>query len=125
MVLHDLLRNRKPQTGPILLAEADEWLKQFVTDRGFNAGSIVGDADLQVVLVIGYRNRNMATIAVRRLAGVEEQVIEDALHFSEIELSVVDTGGLNTHKGFLKLGMRLDQFDGPADGSLDRGIGDI
>src|ERR1035441_1646101 len=92
MVLHDLLRDRETQSRAVLLAMADEWLKQFVVERGFHPVRTVDDADFRVPVDPSQIHRDMAAANLRCLAAIQQQVVEYALHLAGIELRAVQSG---------------------------------
>src|ERR1022692_1852124 len=96
MVLHDLLRDRKTQSCAVLLAVADEWLKQLVTERGFYSGTIVGGADFQVAIDLSHVYRDVAAANLGSLAAIQQQIVEDTLHLTRIELRAVQPRRFNT-----------------------------
>src|ERR1039457_5318889 len=125
MVLHDLLRDRKTQSGAVLLAVADERLKQLVTKRGFYSGPIVRGADFQVAIDLSHVDRDVAAANLGSLAAIQQQVVKDALHFPRIELRAMQPGRFNADQDLVELGMRLHQLNGTADGPLDGSFAEV
>src|ERR1022692_5140985 len=125
MVLHDLLRDRKTQSGAVLLAVADERLKQLVTKRGFYSGTIVGGADFQVAIDLSHVYRDVAAANLGSLAAIQQQIVEDTLHFPRIELRAVQPRRFNADQDLVELGMRLHELNGAADDPLDGSFAEV
>src|ERR1019366_5579429 len=98
------LCDRKTQPRAVLLAIADEWLKQFVVKRGFHPGTIVGGPNFQVAIDLSHMYRDVAAANLGSLAAIQQQVVKDALHFAGIELSAVQPGRFNADQDLMELG---------------------
>ncbi len=79
MILHDLLHHRQSQASAVLLAVADERMKQALGNGISNARTIVGDRNRDGAANFRRSHLDVPLRAGSGFAGVQQQVVEGAL----------------------------------------------
>src|SRR5437899_1689137 len=85
VVLNDFLDRGEAQPGTVFLAVAHKGLEQVLAHGRRDARTVVGDANLQPLRRAADLHFDFPRIRRRGLAGVEQQVVEDALDLAGIK----------------------------------------
>src|SRR5258708_37836744 len=85
MILDDFLDDRQAQAGAVLFTVADKRMKQPITNGVGHACAVVGNGDGDGTSNLSGRNFNLASHLRSRFAGVQEQVVKDALQLTLVK----------------------------------------
>src|ERR1700682_486811 len=88
MNLENLLADGKSKANSILFSVADERLEQFLADGRGHPRAIVHKANLDTVLALTEAHFNFAGLRRHSLAGVQQQVRKNSLHFLLVKPSL-------------------------------------
>ena len=85
VVLHNLLHHRQPHPRSIFLAVAHKRLEQPVAHRFRDSGTVILDANLQILALASQRDFDSSGFRRHRLARIQQQIQQGAFQLLEIE----------------------------------------
>src|SRR5664279_48932 len=102
-----------------------EGMKYLVSYRHVESRTVIDNANIEMAAAVLHRSRDMSAFSLHRLAPIQQQVVENPLHFAGIAPRAVHATGGDGQRDFLEFGMRVNQLDRAAYGMLDRRFGPV